>query len=304
MGAAAGELAARRALRCARPGMRHRKSGPARHRAGSPRHRRRPVAAHGRAGAGQARRDGCRGAGRGCGPTAGRKAAVRRDHGPSCGVAAARPRGGPAPLVRTAAARRTAADDRRGVGRGGSLRRAADRSPCPAHRAHPSRAALRRPGPVGQARRRRPLRPAGARRTAAPAHRDRRCASDPPSRPRRPARPPPYGIRGRAVQRPVRTRGGRRGRPRGDDPRGRRGDRCRTGPGRAAGRPGHAAPRPRRRPRTGWFFEAEYDPARPPYNREPEKCSGLAWFPLDALPDDIVAYCRAGLDGYRAGSAS
>jgi 8-oxo-dGTP pyrophosphatase MutT (NUDIX family)/catechol 2,3-dioxygenase-like lactoylglutathione lyase family enzyme len=54
-------------------------------------------------------------------------------------------------------------------------------------------------------------------------------------------------------------------------------------------------------PRTGWFFEAEYDPARPPYNREPEKCSGLAWFPLDALPDDIVAYCRAGLDGYRAG---
>ncbi|MEV6161004.1 methyltransferase domain-containing protein [Streptomyces sp. NPDC052052] len=55
------------------------------------------------------------------------------------------------------------------------------------------------------------------------------------------------------------------------------------------------------RPRTGWFFEAEYDPARPPYNREPDKCSELAWFPLDALPDDIVAYCRAGLDGYRAG---
>lgn len=54
-------------------------------------------------------------------------------------------------------------------------------------------------------------------------------------------------------------------------------------------------------PRTGWFFEAEYDPARPPYNREPDKCSELAWFPLDALPDDMVAYCRAGLDGYRAG---
>lgn len=54
------------------------------------------------------------------------------------------------------------------------------------------------------------------------------------------------------------------------------------------------------RPRTGWFFEAEYDPARPPRNAEPDKCSELGWFPLDALPDDMVAYCRAGLDGYRA----
>ncbi|MFJ6014111.1 trifunctional class I SAM-dependent methyltransferase/NUDIX hydrolase/VOC family protein [Streptomyces sp. NPDC092952] len=54
-------------------------------------------------------------------------------------------------------------------------------------------------------------------------------------------------------------------------------------------------------PRTGWFFEAEYDPARPPDNREPDKCSELGWFPLHALPDDMVAYCRAGLDGYRAG---
>ncbi|MFI8816690.1 MULTISPECIES: trifunctional class I SAM-dependent methyltransferase/NUDIX hydrolase/VOC family protein [unclassified Streptomyces] len=53
-------------------------------------------------------------------------------------------------------------------------------------------------------------------------------------------------------------------------------------------------------PRMGWFFEAEYDAARPPRNAEPGKCSELAWFPLDALPDDIVAYCRAGLDGYRA----
>ncbi|MYS32654.1 NUDIX domain-containing protein [Streptomyces sp. KhCrAH-43] len=55
--------------------------------------------------------------------------------------------------------------------------------------------------------------------------------------------------------------------------------------------------------RTGWFFEAEYDPDRPPYNREPDKCSELAWYPLDALPDDMVAYCRAGLDGYRAGES-
>ncbi|MCG7527878.1 methyltransferase domain-containing protein [Streptomyces sp. OfavH-34-F] len=54
-------------------------------------------------------------------------------------------------------------------------------------------------------------------------------------------------------------------------------------------------------PRTGWFFEAAYDPADPPYNREPDKCSELDWYPLDALPDDMVAFCRAGLDGYRAG---
>ncbi|WLQ32978.1 trifunctional class I SAM-dependent methyltransferase/NUDIX hydrolase/VOC family protein [Streptomyces castrisilvae] len=54
-------------------------------------------------------------------------------------------------------------------------------------------------------------------------------------------------------------------------------------------------------PRTGWFFEAAYDRTRPPYNREPDKCSELAWYPLDDLPDDMVAYCRAGLDGYRAG---
>ncbi|MFD3609459.1 trifunctional class I SAM-dependent methyltransferase/NUDIX hydrolase/VOC family protein [Streptomyces atroolivaceus] len=54
-------------------------------------------------------------------------------------------------------------------------------------------------------------------------------------------------------------------------------------------------------PRMGWFFEADHDPARPPRNAEPDKCSELGWFPLDALPDDMVAYCRAGLDGYRAG---
>ncbi|MEU3135557.1 trifunctional class I SAM-dependent methyltransferase/NUDIX hydrolase/VOC family protein [Streptomyces sp. NPDC006854] len=53
--------------------------------------------------------------------------------------------------------------------------------------------------------------------------------------------------------------------------------------------------------RMGWFFVAEYDPGRPPRNAEPEKCSELDWFPLAALPDDMVAYCRAGLDGYRAG---
>ncbi|MFC9425159.1 methyltransferase domain-containing protein [Streptomyces sp. NPDC056987] len=55
------------------------------------------------------------------------------------------------------------------------------------------------------------------------------------------------------------------------------------------------------RPRIGWFFEAAYGAGGEPYNREPDKCSGLAWHPLSGLPDDMVAYCRAGLDAYRAG---
>jgi SAM-dependent methyltransferase len=54
--------------------------------------------------------------------------------------------------------------------------------------------------------------------------------------------------------------------------------------------------------RTGWFFlarQAEGDPL--PVNAEPGKCSGIGWYPLDALPEDMVAYCRAGVDAYRAG---
>ncbi|MFD7289456.1 methyltransferase domain-containing protein [Streptomyces sp. NPDC059863] len=58
---------------------------------------------------------------------------------------------------------------------------------------------------------------------------------------------------------------------------------------------------PAGQPRIGWFFEAGYGAGGEPYNREPEKCSGLSWHPLSALPDDLVAYCRAGLDAYRAG---
>lgn len=57
-------------------------------------------------------------------------------------------------------------------------------------------------------------------------------------------------------------------------------------------------------PRVGWFFEAwcEAGGSVPePVNAEPEKCAEIAWFPLTALPRDMVAYCRAGLDAYRAG---
>lgn len=53
-------------------------------------------------------------------------------------------------------------------------------------------------------------------------------------------------------------------------------------------------------PRTGWFFEAR-EWRGEPVNREPAKCSGIGWYRLDALPDDMVAYCRAGFDAYRAG---
>ncbi|MFJ4921448.1 trifunctional class I SAM-dependent methyltransferase/NUDIX hydrolase/VOC family protein [Streptomyces sp. NPDC088725] len=55
------------------------------------------------------------------------------------------------------------------------------------------------------------------------------------------------------------------------------------------------------RPRIGWFFEAEYGRGGEPYNKEPEKCSGLSWHPLSELPGDMAAFCRAALEAYRAG---
>ncbi|MEU7072428.1 phosphotransferase [Streptomyces narbonensis] len=54
------------------------------------------------------------------------------------------------------------------------------------------------------------------------------------------------------------------------------------------------------RERVGIFFEARRWEGTP-WIREPDKCGGLGWFPLDALPDPMVAYCRAGLDAYRQG---
>ncbi|MFE0653387.1 phosphotransferase [Streptomyces sp. NPDC059534] len=55
------------------------------------------------------------------------------------------------------------------------------------------------------------------------------------------------------------------------------------------------------RARIGLFFEVRRwrGTAR---IREPEKCDAMGWFPLDALPEPMVAYCRAGLDAYRAGA--
>ncbi|MFD1146631.1 NUDIX hydrolase [Saccharothrix hoggarensis] len=54
-------------------------------------------------------------------------------------------------------------------------------------------------------------------------------------------------------------------------------------------------------PRLGLFFEARTW-SGVPENREPDKCSELRWFPLDALPADLIEYPAAGIAGYRAGT--
>lgn len=53
--------------------------------------------------------------------------------------------------------------------------------------------------------------------------------------------------------------------------------------------------------RVGFFFEVRRWRGDPRV-REPHVCDAMRWFPLDALPDPVVAYCRAGLDAYRAGT--
>lgn len=52
--------------------------------------------------------------------------------------------------------------------------------------------------------------------------------------------------------------------------------------------------------RLGLFFETRRW-AGEPVNREPDKCYELRWFPLDALPEDIIAYPALGIRGALAG---
>ncbi|WP_329376553.1 NUDIX domain-containing protein [Streptomyces sp. NBC_01351] len=52
--------------------------------------------------------------------------------------------------------------------------------------------------------------------------------------------------------------------------------------------------------RIGVFFEVRQWSGRPRV-MEPDRCDGMGWYPLDALAEPMVAYCRAGLDAYRAG---
>ncbi|MFI5546063.1 NUDIX domain-containing protein [Streptomyces sp. NPDC051815] len=54
------------------------------------------------------------------------------------------------------------------------------------------------------------------------------------------------------------------------------------------------------RSRLGVFFDVRRWSGRPRI-MEPDRCDGMDWYPLDALPAPMVAYCRAGLDAYRAG---
>ncbi|MCX0242073.1 phosphotransferase [Streptomyces drozdowiczii] len=55
------------------------------------------------------------------------------------------------------------------------------------------------------------------------------------------------------------------------------------------------------RARIGVFFEVRrWDGT--PCVMEPDKCDAMGWFALDELPEPMVAYCRAGLDAYRAGA--
>ncbi|WP_330334638.1 phosphotransferase [Streptomyces sp. NBC_00536] len=56
------------------------------------------------------------------------------------------------------------------------------------------------------------------------------------------------------------------------------------------------------RTRTGMFFEVTAWEGTPSI-QEPDVCDAMAWFAPDALPEPLVAYCRAGLDTYRAGEA-
>lgn len=53
--------------------------------------------------------------------------------------------------------------------------------------------------------------------------------------------------------------------------------------------------------RTGHFFEVRRWRGEPRI-AEPDVCDAMEWAPLDALPAQMVAYCRAGLDAYTAGA--
>ncbi|MFB9686103.1 NUDIX domain-containing protein [Amycolatopsis plumensis] len=53
-------------------------------------------------------------------------------------------------------------------------------------------------------------------------------------------------------------------------------------------------------PRLGVFFEARRWSGEP-YNREPDKCSAVEWFHRDRLPEDVIPYPLAGIQGYLEG---
>ncbi len=52
--------------------------------------------------------------------------------------------------------------------------------------------------------------------------------------------------------------------------------------------------------RMDFFFDV-LNFAGEPANREPEKCSGIAWFPVNALPDGTIPYIRAAITRVQQG---
>lgn len=54
--------------------------------------------------------------------------------------------------------------------------------------------------------------------------------------------------------------------------------------------------------RVSFFFTAR-DWRGEPKNMEPHKCSELAWYPTDALPDNVVPYVRHAIEQVARGSA-
>lgn len=52
--------------------------------------------------------------------------------------------------------------------------------------------------------------------------------------------------------------------------------------------------------RVAFFFTVQRW-AGEPENREPDKCSGLRWFPLGSLPEHLIDYCRVALGHIAAG---
>ncbi|MFI0928665.1 NUDIX domain-containing protein [Streptomyces sp. NPDC021012] len=53
--------------------------------------------------------------------------------------------------------------------------------------------------------------------------------------------------------------------------------------------------------RLGMFFEVKRWQGIPEVMKH-RVCDAMGWFPFDNLPEPMVAYCRAGLDAYRAGA--